>query len=88
MKPAIEIFLASCGCGSLVLIFSYFAVPVVFEGFYQLAGGTNSYTVDYLKKAGLFQSSNWNSGTATSEMASSHQALIGGIAYGGYARKV
>nr|ACG41721.1 4Fe-4S ferredoxin, iron-sulfur binding protein [Zea mays] len=57
-------------------------------GFYQLAGGTNSYTVDYLKKAGLFQSSNWNSGTATSEMASSHQALIGGIAYGGYARKI
>jgi len=32
--------------------------------------------------------SNWNSGTAASEMASSHQALIGGIAYGGYARKV
>jgi hypothetical protein len=26
------------------------------EGFYQLAGGTNSYTIDCLKKAGLFQS--------------------------------
>lgn len=25
------------------------------EGFYQLAGGTNLYTVDCLKKAGLFK---------------------------------
>ncbi|KAB8098202.1 hypothetical protein EE612_027235, partial [Oryza sativa] len=25
-------------------------------GFYQLAGGTNSYTIESLKKAGLFQS--------------------------------
>jgi len=29
-----------------------------------------------------------NSGTATSETIGSHQTLIGGIAYGGYARKV
>lgn len=56
-------------------------------GFYQLAGGTNSYTIDCLKKVGLFKSITF-SGTATSEMASCHQALIGGIAYGGYARKI
>ncbi|XP_066362926.1 uncharacterized protein [Miscanthus floridulus] len=56
-------------------------------GFYQLAGGTNAYTIDCLKKAGLFQSISV-AGTAASEMASSHQALIGGIAYGGYARKI
>ncbi|KAL6607800.1 hypothetical protein ACP70R_040863 [Stipagrostis hirtigluma subsp. patula] len=56
-------------------------------GFYQLAGGTNSYTVDCLKKAGLFQSTTFP-GTATSGTISSQQALIGGIAYGGYARKI
>ncbi|KAG2624781.1 hypothetical protein PVAP13_3KG174300 [Panicum virgatum] len=56
-------------------------------GFYQLAGGTNSYTVDCLKKAGLFRSTTFP-GTATSEMIGSQQTLIGGIAYGGYARKI
>ncbi|PAN17388.1 hypothetical protein PAHAL_3G128200 [Panicum hallii] len=56
-------------------------------GFYQLAGGTNSYTIDCLKKAGLFQSTTFR-GTTTSEMIHSQQALIGGIAYGGYARKI
>ncbi|XP_062181285.1 uncharacterized protein LOC133885573 isoform X3 [Phragmites australis] len=60
------------------------------RGFYQLAGGTNSYTIDSLKKAGLFHPTTFpgNSGTAASEMTSSQQAFIGGIAYGGYARKI
>ncbi|GJM94676.1 hypothetical protein PR202_ga11346 [Eleusine coracana subsp. coracana] len=70
-------------------------------GFYQLAGGTNSHTIDSLKKAGLFQSMTFpgnlfltflflfrHLGTAASEMTGSQQALIGGIAYGGYARKI
>ncbi|GJN35972.1 hypothetical protein PR202_gb24793 [Eleusine coracana subsp. coracana] len=59
-------------------------------GFYQLAGGTNSYTIDSLKKAGLFQSMTFpgHLGMAASEMTGSQQALIGGIAYGGYARKI
>ncbi|KAJ1261813.1 hypothetical protein BS78_09G059200 [Paspalum vaginatum] len=56
-------------------------------GFYQLAGGTNSYTIDCLKKADLFQSITLP-GTATSQTIRSRQALIGGIAYGGYARKI
>ncbi|KAF8727108.1 hypothetical protein HU200_019614 [Digitaria exilis] len=56
-------------------------------GFYQLAGGTNSYTIDCLKKADLFQSMTFP-GTAISETTISQQALIGGIAYGGYARKI
>lgn len=54
------------------------------HGFLQLAGGTNAHTVDGLKKWGLFK-------TATSAKNSPHgssHALIGGIAYGGYARKV
>ncbi|CAD6334557.1 unnamed protein product [Miscanthus lutarioriparius] len=60
-----------------------------FKGYnlWQLAGGTNSYTIDCLKKADLFQSISV-AGIAAFEMASSHQALIGGIAYGGYARKI
>uniref|UniRef100_A0A0D9WD22 4Fe-4S ferredoxin-type domain-containing protein n=1 Tax=Leersia perrieri TaxID=77586 RepID=A0A0D9WD22_9ORYZ len=56
-------------------------------GFYQLAGGTNAYTVDCLKKAGLFQSTTFP-GAATSGVADREQAFIGGIAYGGYARKI
>ncbi|XP_062230820.1 uncharacterized protein LOC133928492 isoform X2 [Phragmites australis] len=55
--------------------------------FYQLAGCTNSYTIDCLKKAGLFQSTTFP-GIAASEMISSQQDFIGGIAYGGYARKI
>lgn len=47
-------------------------------GFLQLAGGTNFHTVDGLKKERFFQSTSPNS----------LHALIGGIAYGGYARKV
>ncbi|MQM02964.1 hypothetical protein Taro_035738 [Colocasia esculenta] len=61
-------------------------------GFLQLAGGTNSHTVDCLKKVGLFQT--WAIPDRTEGKASftasngSLQALIGGVAYGGYARKV
>lgn len=56
-------------------------------GFYQLAGGTNLYTVDCLKKAGLFKAMTLP-GTRTTEKVGSQEALIGGIAYGGYARKI
>ncbi|KAH8496424.1 hypothetical protein H0E87_019256 [Populus deltoides] len=62
------------------------------RGFFQLAGGTNAHTVEGLKKEGLFQTtliaenSKDNRPMPTS-LASSH-ALIGGIAYGGYARKI
>ncbi|KAL3578669.1 hypothetical protein D5086_020173 [Populus alba] len=62
------------------------------HGFFQLAGGTNAHTVEGLKKEGLFQTtlvaenSKDNISMPTS-LASSH-ALIGGIAYGGYARKI
>ncbi|KAM0862541.1 hypothetical protein ACQ4PT_045197 [Festuca glaucescens] len=56
-------------------------------GFYQLAGGTNLYTVGCLKKAGLFKARTLP-GTTTTEKIGSQEALIGGIAYGGYARKI
>ncbi|KAJ3672100.1 hypothetical protein LUZ60_006821 [Juncus effusus] len=48
------------------------------NGFYQLAGGTNFHTIDCLKKEGLFRT----------KIGMEKQALIGGIAYGGYARKI
>ncbi|XWS38934.1 hypothetical protein CRYUN_Cryun18bG0006400 [Craigia yunnanensis] len=52
-------------------------------GFLQLAGGTNVHTVDGLKKKGLFQTH------ITSGAVPNHvHSLIGGIAYGGYARKI
>ncbi|KAK4257911.1 hypothetical protein QN277_007439 [Acacia crassicarpa] len=61
-------------------------------GFLQLAGGTNAHTVDGLKREGLFQTTivTENSDYATSRTGSadSSQALIGGVAYGGYARKI
>ncbi|KAL5700270.1 hypothetical protein ACHQM5_025739 [Ranunculus cassubicifolius] len=44
-------------------------------GFLQLAGGTNLHTVDGLKREGIFQ-------------VPVPRASIGGVAYGGYARKV
>ncbi|KAL6897944.1 hypothetical protein ACP4OV_006903 [Aristida adscensionis] len=71
----------------LIVTISSICYNYGFEGFFQLAGGTNSYTVDCLKKAGLFQSTTFH-GMANSGMISSQQALIGGIAYGGYARKI
>lgn len=60
-------------------------------GFLQLAGGTNLHTVDGLKKAGLFQtasSRNPRDATLALNLQSSTHALIGGIAYGSYARKI
>ena len=45
-------------------------------GYLQLAGGTNSHTVDALEREGLFLTSHDN------------KAIIAGVAYGGYARKV
>uniref|UniRef100_A0ACD5TKU4 Uncharacterized protein n=1 Tax=Avena sativa TaxID=4498 RepID=A0ACD5TKU4_AVESA len=63
------------------------SIPDRPPGFYQLAGGTNLYTVDCLKKAGLFKTRTLP-GTTTNEGIGSQEALIGGIAYGGYARKI
>nr|XP_023876583.1 uncharacterized protein LOC111989011 isoform X3 [Quercus suber] len=61
-------------------------------GFLQLAGGTNAHTVDGLKKMGLFQTTsitkNPKDEILTASLPNSLHALIGGIAYGGYARKV
>ncbi|XP_057756930.1 uncharacterized protein LOC130976172 isoform X1 [Arachis stenosperma] len=52
-------------------------------GFLQLAGGTNAHTIDGLKKKGLFQTT-----SIAVDSSNSPDALIGGIAYGGYARKI
>ncbi|XP_023876588.1 uncharacterized protein LOC111989011 isoform X3 [Quercus suber] len=61
-------------------------------GFLQLAGGTNAHTVDGLKKMGLFQTTsitkNPKDEILTASLPNSLHALIGGIAYGGYARKI
>ncbi|XP_068663556.1 uncharacterized protein [Aristolochia californica] len=61
-------------------------------GFLQLAGGTNSHTVDSLKKVGLFQKmpkpENFRGKTFSIRASSSSEAVIGGVAYGGYARKI
>ncbi|KAF3456359.1 hypothetical protein FNV43_RR01009 [Rhamnella rubrinervis] len=56
------------------------------DGFLQLAGGTNAHTADGLRKVGLFKTKAFtrNSGN---EKHSVHD-LIGGVAYGGYARKI
>ncbi|KAG0627559.1 hypothetical protein M758_2G210200 [Ceratodon purpureus] len=45
-------------------------------GYLQLAGGTNSHTVDALERQGLFLTSDGN------------KAIVAGVAYGGYARKI
>ncbi|XP_047308138.1 uncharacterized protein LOC124911674 isoform X2 [Impatiens glandulifera] len=50
-------------------------------GFLQLAGGTNAHTVDGLKHKRLFQVSKPGLSVST-------HALIGGVAFGGYARKI
>ncbi|XP_059433924.1 uncharacterized protein LOC132167048 [Corylus avellana] len=61
-------------------------------GFLQLAGGTNAHTVDGLKKLGLFQTTSFAKNSKDEKLTagspSSLHALIGGIAYGGYARKI
>lgn len=63
------------------------------KGFLQLAGGTNAYTVDGLKREKLFQTTTLsgipeNESVPSLSPGSSNNALIGGIAFGGYARKV
>ncbi|XP_042375290.1 uncharacterized protein LOC121969327 isoform X2 [Zingiber officinale] len=65
------------------------------HGFYQLAGGTNAFTIESLKKYGLFQTNhidyvigNSSEARIEDEQIDPRQAYIGGIAYGGYARKV
>lgn len=45
-------------------------------GFLQLAGGTNGYTLEALRRAGLLMKNHCG------------EAVIGGIAYGGHARKI
>ncbi|KAK7303680.1 hypothetical protein RJT34_14593 [Clitoria ternatea] len=60
-------------------------------GFLQLAGGTNAHTIDGLKKEGLFQttvSEYLDECASTINSSNSSHALISGIAYGGYARKI
>ncbi|XP_061346475.1 uncharacterized protein LOC133292091 isoform X1 [Gastrolobium bilobum] len=61
-------------------------------GFLQLAGGTNAHTIDGLKKEGLFQTTSitefLDDEVSTISSSDSSHALIGGIAYGGYARKI
>ncbi|RDX79629.1 hypothetical protein CR513_39926 [Mucuna pruriens] len=60
-------------------------------GFLQLAGGTNAHTIDGLKKEGLFQTTITeysHDDTSTISSSDSSHALISGIAYGGYARKI
>ncbi|EEF43092.1 uncharacterized protein LOC8258818 [Ricinus communis] len=59
------------------------------NGFFQLAGGTNAHTVDGLKREGLFQTTLVSDNSEDNKsMTSSPHSLIGGIAYGGYARKI
>uniref|UniRef100_A0A6N2MTH7 4Fe-4S ferredoxin-type domain-containing protein n=1 Tax=Salix viminalis TaxID=40686 RepID=A0A6N2MTH7_SALVM len=62
------------------------------RGFFQLAGGTNAHTVEGLKKRGLFQTTlvaeNSKDNKSMPPSTASSHALIGGIAYGGYARKI
>ncbi|XP_071720617.1 uncharacterized protein [Rutidosis leptorrhynchoides] len=57
-------------------------------GFLQLAGGTNAHTVDGLRKHNLFQTTTIRENSESSTASSNSNALIGGIAYGGYARKI
>ncbi|MCD7464253.1 hypothetical protein HAX54_052345 [Datura stramonium] len=62
------------------------------KGFLQLAGGTNAHTIEGLKKEKLFQTitiheaSNYE--TIPSSSLRSPTALIAGVAFGGYARKI
>ncbi|KAK4799073.1 hypothetical protein SAY86_024438 [Trapa natans] len=59
------------------------------KGFLQLAGGTNNHTVAGMKKHGLFQTKSFLVASMNEDAeVGSLQALIGGVAYGGYARKI
>ncbi|CAK7326344.1 unnamed protein product [Dovyalis caffra] len=57
-------------------------------GFFQLAGGTNAHTVEGLKREGLFQTTLVAKNSKDKKSIPASHALIGGIAYGGYARKI
>ncbi|KAK9942939.1 hypothetical protein M0R45_008580 [Rubus argutus] len=54
------------------------------RGFLQLAGGTNAHTVDGMRKVGLFQTASFTKNTRDENSTT----MIGGVAYGGYARKI
>ncbi|KZV47718.1 hypothetical protein F511_19431 [Dorcoceras hygrometricum] len=62
------------------------------KGFLQLAGGNNAYTVDGLKKEGLFKTTSLpeklNDEATPFNSSYSSDALIGGVAFGSYARKI
>ncbi|CAI9118969.1 OLC1v1020616C1 [Oldenlandia corymbosa var. corymbosa] len=61
------------------------------QGYLQLAGGTNAHTVAGLRKEGLFQTAGISGSErmpSAPQSSSAPSALIGGIAFGGYARKV
>ncbi|XP_059646303.1 uncharacterized protein LOC132291952 [Cornus florida] len=60
------------------------------QGFLQLAGGTNAHTINGLKKEGLFQTTSIaiEGEILPVNSISPKDALIGGVAYGGYARKI
>ncbi|CAI0626583.1 unnamed protein product [Linum tenue] len=71
------------GCGRCFPVCPYDKIS-----FLQLAGGTNAHTADGLRKEGLFQTTLENSNDVRSVLASPSSAFIGGVAYGGYARKI
>ena len=54
------------------------AIAAKLPGYIQLAGGTNSYTVDKLRSFGMLQQKSLNSGKSKKKVA--------GVAYGSYAR--
>ncbi|KAH6769583.1 hypothetical protein C2S52_014386 [Perilla frutescens var. hirtella] len=62
------------------------------KGFLQLAGGTNAHTVEGLKRERLFQtttiSDNSNGEKVPLNSSEASHALISGVAFGGYARKI
>ncbi|XP_011100763.1 uncharacterized protein LOC105178888 isoform X2 [Sesamum indicum] len=62
------------------------------KGFLQLAGGTNAHTVEGLKRERLFQttsiSEKSNGEEAPLNSLEPSHALISGVAFGGYARKI
>lgn len=61
------------------------------HGFLQLAGGTNAHTINGLRKHRLFQTTTTSSNSEDKNLRStspSSKSLIGGVAYGGYARKI
>ncbi|XP_009593942.1 uncharacterized protein LOC107793545 isoform X3 [Nicotiana tabacum] len=62
------------------------------KGFLQLAGGTNAHTIEGLKKERLFQKTTIHEASDYEKIPSSSlhspNALIAGVAFGGYARKI